>query len=547
MEEHPVSPIDQCLQDPKLLLKIFIFLEQKKLSECALTCKIWLLAVREIRKRGHLVINPSLIKRLEESNKDTKTNPTNIDEYIKKYFDQCSSILVRGYVKISSRCFDNFFDVQDTLKKLVIRGPGAWTVCRCPSGLSSEDDYAQPTSNLKELQIGTTFKISACALLSLISKCPKLKKLVIYGIIVNEEHLSNFDDVRFETNLANIHWPYFSKAPSKVLKCIIERSNKIDTLFAPETLTLTMLQDKKLQNLVSLALNLSDKWSLIDIGSNFNKKKQIAYLVEAKRLEYLELRSHIFYDNPEDNDISDKVKNSVEQYQVAIWAFVSELESLKAMTIFGDWPLCSICRELAKRAFEIDYLRINLQPQNLRESLIEADEPIIYNAPDAIMALKKLPKLKYFMLSCSEKLENIDSTTASYLRDLINSLYILDMKVNVSAEVFTILTLLHRRSKQTGKLFRMRFSINFHPMSEYSNLIMEVNLDFPTNGDVGEHIRQLARDEVLSRTSEKDYVSLSLWHLKLISIRDNKEEFENLEAEWNHFFGTFEQDLSLQM
>lgn len=513
------------------------------LKNCALVNKIWYLAVRDSKSVRTLEITVERLKQLASKNQK-------LEDYLRQDRNFVHDIVVYGWSKgisIPNSVYDKLFSAELKAKRLVLRGRGRWDACHCPKKKSSCGEQfdtieKQDLTNLEFIQINSTFHISACALLDLVSRSPKLKTLEFYGLISLPDHDTLFNFKRFYSDLVKIVWLWPLREHRPTLSTLVKRNENISTFMSNAATTCDLLASELLPNLKYLSLNLNEDWRCEagNLKKAFRYLERIKYLSAAKNVEALEVRTFDISEKSEDSDTCIKVDRLYENYRLRFWQEVAKLAHLKYLAVYGAWEFEIVCREMAKHGLQVEYLKINLMPSSVIAAVEAQDDLPVLSMADGARSLRKLSQLRSLHFICYEKLGSIDTKTTAALKELMDLFWIIDIKTGFTEDVEELLNSMMRRGNQLGKTYKVHLHIQSKP-DEYANLLVDQTLKFPTGVNLRAKLESLAEAEAAERYGKPAFENIQIWGLEQIGYSRDESMFERIRKFWQFYdekFGT---------
>lgn len=533
-----------------LTRRIFYHLSSKDLNNCALVNKTLHASVQDARENRNLRISADVVRQIY-SNKGS-----NLDTYLGENYTFAPNVIVHGWApkdRVTEKTYDSLFKARLKARNLTLKGRGSWLSCKCPRKGSffgeqidsiDEDDITK----LESITVTPTFRISACALLDLVSRSPKLKILRFFGLLEKCDHTELFSLKRFLCDLERLDWPMVIKSHVPTVTTLVKRNENITFFYSCGELTCDLLATDCLSNLRYLSLILNEKW--VDVPAEdgsikkYTKRAQryttkIKYIGMGKKIEGLEVRTFdIPFDDEPDNpsDLRLKIEPLHEQYKLIFWEQVAKLPCLKYLSVNGAWELNEVCRELAKHDSKIEFLKIALLPASLQAAVSNQEDSPTLSMVDEARNLRKLPKLRSLWFSCYEKLGSIDEKTAHVLRDLMDLIWTMDIKVMFTEEVESLLNIIMRRGNQLGKTYKV--VLHVQPREEkLTNILTEHNLKFQLGTELKQKLSQIAENELSERHGTVE--GFQIWGLQQIDNSRDKLTFEQFKNIWSNYDSMF--------
>lgn len=536
--------INSIIRIPEITRKIFSHLTPSDLSQCALVSRTWFHATRDARSKIILRLTPETLKK--------PTNGKKIEDHIREEKSDALQIIIHGWSKkdghIPNTFYDNLFNSELRALKLVLKGRGVWDTCRCPNNLNGvigsqmvDNVSSYEKTRLSCLVIGETFTISSCALLDLLSRSPNLKILQFGGIISKHDHNQAFQSKVFYCDLQQIYWPFPNKKQIPTISTIAKRNDSINTLHSSIETVCDLLASETLEKLKYLSMNLTEKWSC----TKGNHKKiykyleKIKYLPLAKELEALEIRTFDLDEICEDEETSVNVERVYENYKLSFWEQVSKLPKLKYLAIFGAWQLESVCSELAKHGAQIEYLKTNLIPSSVIEAIDGGDDNPVLRMVDAVRNMRKLTSLRSVYYSCADKLANIGNRTTGVLKELLDIIWVFDIKVKLTPEVEEFVANVARRGNQLGRQYEVELLVSPGRDSEYADLLVRQLLKVPYNFSLRQYLETTASRAVKERYGHNDFGNIYIWGIRQVDNIRDKANFDRMKSAWRRYEGKF--------
>lgn len=533
--------ITDILDKPNISNRLFSHLSNEELKDCALVNKRWRLSVKTARIRRCLTLTGTTLERIEKSGRS-------VNDFIAEEYKYLAELVISGSYKgksIPNSILDSLFDSRLPAKRLVLHGRGNWDTCCCPKQHKSMNGeqfgpvLSASRTKLEQIHVTSTFKISACALLDLVSRSPNLEVLHFYGEICLEDHDLMFHSKLSYSNLDRVYWPWAKKKDLPTLRTIIKRNENITTFYSTAKVTCDLLSKETLPNLRFLSLSLNENWACKP-GKTKNAayfSTMMRYLGLAKNVEALEVRTF----DPDKSasgcpDTITKIEKLYETYRLEFWEQVARLQNLKYLAVFGSWEFEMVCREMARNNLQIEYLKINLLPSALIAAVEAADDTPVLTMADGFRNLKKLPQLKSLHYICPEKLGSMDAKASSAMKELIDLIWILDIKTNFTEETEDLLNNVMRRGNQLGKVYKLYLHIQSKPESNLSDLLLVQTLKFPLGTNLKAKLNSIAEAECNERYGKlANYQNFHIWGLEQVGNCRDRSKFDMLKYNWRYY------------
>lgn len=454
--------LEHLLKEPQIAARIFANLSQADLLNCLLVNKAWNALTRDAQSRRTLTVNMELLRNL---NKSPPQHSLNFHQLVSNSpFKWAPIYEIYGWTKdefLPNSIYDDLFTNANNARILYFKGRGRWDSCRCPKKASTKGEQfdtirGEDITNLEYIHVSSkTFTISACALLDLVSRSPKLKNIFFMGTLTNTDHTDAFASKRFITDLTRLSWPWPTKRDAPTISILLKRNENLTTFYSTFQTTSQMLASELLPSLRFLSLNLSESWACKPGRTKkvFNHLTNIKYLALAKTVEALEVRTFDNSNDCEDEQTRDQVERVYEDYQLTFWEYIGKLPNLRYLAIYGSWELERSCREMAKHGLQIEFLKMNLMPSSVIAAIEEQDDNPIFSMVNGAKDLRKLSKLRSIHYMCFEKLKSIDARSVPALKEIVNLFWKCEMKMNFTDEVEDLLQHLVKRGHQLGKAY----------------------------------------------------------------------------------------------
>lgn len=444
------------------------------------------------------------------------------------------------------------------LKTLILGRPDTWATCRCPSKKNKTAELIDTSAErgeliLEHILIGRNFTVSSCLLLDLISRSPKLKSVRFYGQLTKEEHHEFFLSVKFTSDLEAVYWPWCNMRTHKpTLRTLVKRHDQIKIFYTSADIACEFLNSELLPQVRYLSLIMNERWVCEPGKTKILKRynRNICFLRKAKNVEALEVRTFdindaLSKDESGDNATHELIRRNYETYKLQFWESVSELYNLKYISMHGAWELEEVCRELAKRGIQIEYLRTSLLPNsiltNVEGSQDNSLKSYVLSVSDASKHISKLVKLKSLHFTCHEMLCNIDKQSASALRELSDLIWRIEIKCSFTDEVEELLSNILRRGNQNGRSYRIRMVINMsEEYKEYANVYAETVVKFSSTTTLKESLHEVAAQHMMERTGKSIYKHFIIYGIEQVDCGRDKAAFDQLRTTWNHYEKVFE-------
>lgn len=561
---------DECLR------AIFSYLDREDLLNCSLVSKSWLHLVREIVAFGHIQIDYKLTKRLingESTKKKSKqkevngdhskssSNPKDLLSLIRKYYHHASSVTVDYGVKVPPKYFNATFFLRTTLKHLTICGSIKWIDCRCGSVIKNypninSDELHGSLEKLETIIVSSTTHMSACCLLDIMCRAPKLKTIKFHGHLALPDHYSSFMDRSFPGNLKTFQWPWVKPEHCSTIELIIEKNLDLENVDSTSAIVCSMLSQRRLLGMKRLIIRLAEIWRVSEM--NNIHIRNIKYLDLAKKLISLEIRSYDFQE-PDlvEATTQDRERVSLEKesYMSTFWETVEKIPTIKALTVYGCWDFDRSCREVSKHAKNVEYLKINLLPENFKEDNDDKDNANnnnnrVLNIEDGLLSLNRLPNLKSLHVICAEKLGDINSMSCTALTKLADKLWILDVKVSLTDNVRELIFNIQRRGNPLNRTYNLVFNV-LPKASNYCEIVVDTLIGtegtrYKSIEDFDSNINRLAQIEAQERQAGSPVNAIGIWGLSLAPSLKCKQ-YHKFKSDWDYYCEYFNYDRKLQI
>lgn len=541
--------IDCVISDKNLARLIFANLCDEDFNRCSLVNRTWYHAVEDARSCRTLEL---FADRLEKLARKAEKQREALKKNIKIDATYAREVVVYGYssgVYTPNQVYDSLFCPQIPIKRLILRGRGGWNTCHCPKqdstfGEQYDTIKIDDLTNLEYIHITTKFEISSCALLDLISRSPKLKVLKFFGNITLHDHTEKFLSKRFYCDLDTLWWPFPYKEHTSTLTQIAKRNENINAFYSNFGITCDLLSSECLPSLRFLSLLMNEKWSYKPgrYKKAYKHLHKTQYLVQAKNVEALEIRSLLPDIDCGDEATNADVERIYEEYLLSFWKHVAKMPKLKYLAVYGAWDLDKVCREMAKHGMQVEYLKINLTPSSVIHAIEEGVDGPVLSMVDSIKNLRKLPKLRSLHYICCEKLGSIDTKTALAFKELIDLIWVLDIKTFFTDEVEDLLTNIMKRGYQQGRLYKVNLRIEPKRLDN-AGIIMKRPLKFPSSSVLKNRLLSIADIESTERYGRSSLESVQIWGVRhMVSTRD-ESIFRKLKSSWDFYNDKFYSDL----
>jgi hypothetical protein len=458
--------------------------------------------------------------------------------------------------QIPASFYDSLFTPDFNVKRVILRGRGLWNSCRCPKKTNKSGELIDTIAdrgitNLEHIIVARTFRISSCALLDLISRSPNLKIFRFYGSLELDDHHEIFQSVRFLSEIEGIYWPWCNVRHHKpTLRTLLKRQDQIETFYSSSDVTCDFLNADLLRQVKYLSLNMNEKWICEPGKTKILKRynRNISALKKASNIEALELRTYdvnsAISEDVENSDTHDLVRRNYETYKLQFWESISELTSLKYISIHGGWELEEVCRELSKRGMQVEYLRTSLMPNsiltNVEGSEDNSNTNMVLSMSDAAKHISKLAKLKSLHFTCHDVLSNIDKQTASALRELSDLIWKIEIKCAFTSEVEELLTNILRRGNQNGRSYRIRMVINLdESRPDHAHVFAESIEKFSSTTSLKESLHEVASQKMRERFGRSNFKSLIIYGIEQAGGGRDKASFDQLRTTWTLYDNIF--------
>lgn len=540
--------MNDIISDTKVSRRIFYHLNFGELDQCATVCKLWYQAVQDARSHAVLNINVDLIKKLAAENKK-------LEQYIEEENKFATKVDITGWsrgIKLPPTLYDKLFTSNLNAKRLVLRGRGVWDTCRCPiegsncANVQIDTVKSQDLTKLESIHIATTFYISSCALLDLVSRSPNLKEIKLYGCILNPNHNEKFNRKRFYCDLERVYWPWSTRKNRPTLLTLVKRNENITTFFSTAESTCDLLSSDALNNLKYLSLNLNENWNCKPGNHKkvYKYQQKIKYLSQAKNLEALEIRTFDLNSDSTCEETNRQVEMIYDTYKLAFWEEVAKLKNLKYLAIYGAWELENVCREISKHGLQVEYLKMNLLPRTVITALENEDDNPVLSMVDGIKYIRKLTKLRSLHYICCEKLGSIDHKTTNALKEVQDILWNFDIKTCFTEQIEDLLNNLMRRGNQLGKTYNFYLHIQ-SKATEYADILTKRNLKFPLNTDLKAKLGSISESETAKRYGKPIYDSFHIWGIQQTDNTRDRQMYERISSSWRFYNDKFHLSLTV--
>lgn len=541
--------IDDIISDKNLARLIFANLCDKDFNGCSLVNKTWYHAVEDARSYRTLEL---FADRLERLPKKARKQREVLEKNIKSDATHAREVVVYGYssgVYTPNQVYDSLFCPQIPIRRLILRGRGGWNTCHCPKqdstfGEQYDTIESDDLTNLEYIHITTKFEISSCALLDLISRSPKLKVLKFFGKIALHDHTEKFSSKRFYCDLDTFWWPIPCKEHASTLTQIVKRNENISTFYSNFETTCDLLSSECLPSLHFLSLLMNEKWSYKPgkYKRAYKHLHKTQYLVQAKNVEVLEIRSLLPDIDCGDEATNADVERIYEEYLLSFWKHVAKMPKLKYLAVYGAWDLDKVCREMAKHGMQVEYLKINLTPSSVVSAIEEGVDGPFLSMVDSIKNLRKLPKLRSLHYICCELLGSIDNKTALAFKELIDLIWVLDVKTRFTDDVEDLLTNIMKRGYQQGRLYEITMRIE-PKNQDNASIFTKRPLKFPSSSVLKNKLLSIADIESTERYGRSSFDSIQIWSVRNIASTRDESTFRKLKSSWDFYNDKFHWDL----
>lgn len=534
--------INAVIGENELARRIFVNLSDEDLSKCSSVCRTWYHAVKDAQSYQTFEITPDQIGKLNKKTKGLTANQKEaLENFIKTNVAYAREVVIYGFSSgtyIPDEVYENIFNSRLAIRTIVLRGRGSWNKCYCPKqGTTCGEQYdnvkSEHKTNLEAIHITSKFEISSCALLDLISRSPKLKSLRFYGRITLHDHLEKFNSKRFHCDLESLYWPYPDRDQMLTLALIVKRNENITTLYSNFETTCDFLSSECLLNLRFLSLLMNEKWSCKSgkVKRPYKHLNKTKYLALAKNVEALEIRSLLPEFNTEDETTIASAERIYEEFILSFWKYVAKIPNLKYLAVYGAWDLDKICREMAKHGMQVEYLKINLTPISVINAINNGDDGPVLSMVDSLKNLRKLPKLRSLHYICCDLLSSIDNKTVLAFKEIIDLIWILDIKVCLTDDVEDLLTNIYRRAYQQGRLYSINLRIQAKNSSNASPVVKKL-LKFPTGANLKDRLLVFADEESSERYGRNSFESIQIWEVRHVASLRDESTYRKLKESW---------------
>lgn len=546
--------LHQIFTNDKISRKILAQLSFKDLKNCSMVNKLFHLAVEDFRPHKRLHVGYELHKELDVSD-------LTLEKYLSKSrqkFQYVTDVDIRTWPNNSSLPAD-FYEYLFSnsnymkIKSITLRGRGKWTQCCCPdeSGKAANLNKKPDLPDLEYLHIVRPFQISSCALLDLVSRSPKLKVLKFYGLLQNPEHAEKFRANHFASDLECVYWPWPLKRHDETLSIIVKRNENIKIFYSNCLTTCELLSKDSLQNLEFLSLILNENWVCKPKRTKrvYNYLNQIKYLRAAKKLIGLEIRTFELNREEEDGDAksvseiretNNIVERLFEEYKTHFWEHIGTLNHLKYLAIYGSWELEEVCRELRNKKLTIEYLRIHLLPNSIISNMDDEDPKYILSVAEGFKCIRKLVNLRSLHYTCYDKLLEIDEDTTEAVKEMIDLIWSLDIKISFTPEIADFLGTLQKRGNQLGRTYKLVILVQPKKSDTYTSFVMERNLN--KDSSLLESLNREAEKECQRRYKES-HDSIHLWGIELTGFSRDTDSFQKINSGWQFYHEKFNRSM----
>lgn len=541
----PGLTLDKIISDHSLAERIFFHLTDKDLRVCNGLNRTWNAAVKQVKPIRTLYIDRKLLY------ETCKGDIEKLKDYVEAHYQFAVEISIHGWSRnqfIPNQVYDQLINANLKAKRLVLKGRGKWDNCHCPNresrfGELVDSTLSKDVTNLESVYIASTFQMSSCALLDLLSRSPKLKSLTCNGHFILPDHCEPFLSKRFLCDIESLYMPWASQNDKTTISTIVKRNENITTVHSNSSIVCDLLSTETLTNLRFLSLNLSDRWFARpqSLKRGYKALDNIKYLSTAKNLEALEVRSFTVGEVPETSKKKLEIERLYESYVMTFWDQVAKLPKLTYLAIYGSWELEKTCRELAKRSVNVELLKINLMPDSVIQAIENQDDIPSFSMVDGIRNIKRLPRLRSIYLTCYEKLGTIDERTVSSMKEIVDMFWNIEIKVNFTEEVEDFMNHLMRRANQLGKNYMVNLHIQLKS-DEYANILVEKPLRFPMGTNLKDKFTSIAETETKQRFGKPSVENFQIWGLELTGNYRDKQKYEELAKFWRLYSQKFDLD-----
>lgn len=547
------TDINTLIGEKNLARQIFRHLTDEDLSRCSSVCRTWYHAIKDAKSHRTLEITIDQLEKLKRTTKKSKEEQREaLESYIENNVTYARDVVIYGFSKgnyIPDEVYDGIFNSRLAIRRLVLRGRGAWNKCYCPKqdsacGEQYDNVRAENKTHLEYIHVTSKFEISSCALLDLISRSPKLKVLRFQGRISLNDHMEKFNSKRFYCDLDRLYWPYPDKEQMLTLAMIVKRNENITTLYSNFETTCDLLSSECLQNLRFLSLLMNEKWSCKSgkVKRPYRHLNKTNYLALAKNVEALEIRSLTPDFDTEDETTISCAERIHEEFILSFWKNVAKIPNLKYLAVYGAWDLDKISREMAKYGMQVEYLKINLTPISVINAIENGDDGPILSMVDSLKNLRKLPKLRSLHYICCELLGSIDNKTVLAFKELIDLIWILDIKTCLTDDVEDLLTNIMRRGNQQGRLYSINLRIQAKDTSNACPIVKQL-LKFPMGTNLRSKLLAVADVESTERYGKHSFDSVQIWEVRHLASTRDESTYRKLKSSWDFYNERFHSSL----
>lgn len=453
-------------------------------------------------------------------------------------------LVIDGWSRSSSlpsKFYDDFFSSDIPVKRLILRGRGVWTSCRCAKNGHKNGKTNTNLSKLTYIHVTNTFRISACILLDLIAHSPNLKTLSFHGVLETPEHSAEYVEKHFRSDLTTVIWPWPLKEHFATIKTIVKRNENITTMHSDMMTICKLLSFDILVKLRYMSVYMREDWGLEKTDKLSKYAKYLKYLGIAENIVGLEIRALNFNEPDEEQRSKQNAPSPWEiyrSYRLKFWDEVAKWNKLKYLAIFGGWEFEEVCRDIANRGLPIQYLKINLMPKSLVQQRGQDDAPIL-SCVEGFKNLRKLSTLKSLEYICPEMLGTIDGPTVASMKDLIDIIWALRVQTKLDGDVFNLVSSILKRANQQGKMFKLLLNITPREQPHHQFLFDTGAIRY--NSDFQSTINSKVERELVKRKHKKSSLdAIYVWSVLQIDNSRDKSAFRSVEGDWTFYGSHFE-------
>lgn len=526
--------IAHCLANPTIALNIFTYLSSNDIKQCSLVCLSWYWAVRRNADRLCIKVTPDFQYVIKSVDK------LSFVDYVRTDYKYANEIHVIDRDFIRQELYGEIIAARlPRVRKLTLEGRGCWLSCRCQDNqrensivLYDPNKIGNDLTQLTHLRIGEKFTISACALLDLISRSPKLRTVHFKGAITNSDHAQSFSTRMFYSNIEKLFWPIPKKKHIFAILMIARRNENITTVCLSLSVASQLLSADVLPRVKYLSLYLLEDWKCKK-GEHQKFHRFIdnaKYISSARDVEALEIRT---FDLPSREELDDPTASSrfFENFKIEVWKNVAQLQKLNYLAVYGGWEMEKVCQQLAKNTLQIQYFKANLTPISVIEALDAGDDQPVLAMHEGLKNLKSLTRLRAMDFDCSDKLGNIDIKTIQAIsQDLAEQTWAFNIKVNYTDEVEQFLTNILKRGSQSARSYVMDLHITPKDTT-LCDLIVPLVLRNYANRGLKSIIQSTAEKAIAERGS-KGYSHIALYGIRQVSNWKDEKSYQQIRDSW---------------